>query len=51
MAAQIRPIPKLAKVAYQLLKTDKGLQQKNTTQPTERQRQEWATTYSKSNVR
>ena len=51
MAAQIRPIPKLARVAYRLLKTDKDLQQRNTSEPTKRQREEWATTYCKSNVR
>lgn len=47
----LRPIPKLAKVAYKLLKTEKDLQQHNTSEPTERQRKEWASTYTKSNIR
>lgn len=51
MPGQIRPIPSLAKVAYKLLKTEKQLQQKDTPMPTERQRQEWASTYMKSYVR
>ncbi len=47
----IRPIPALTKVAYRLLKTEKNLQQKNTVEPTEKQRKEWASSYSKSNIR
>lgn len=51
MPAQLRPIPALTKVVYKILKTEKDLQQKNTTNPTEKQKREWATTYSKTNVR
>jgi hypothetical protein len=47
----MRPIPALAKVAYKILKTEKDLQQKETYMPTEKQRKEWATTYTKANVR
>lgn len=51
MPAQIRPIAKLSKLVYRLLKTPKELQQKNTPNPTEKQRSEWASTYSKSTAR
>ncbi len=51
MAQGIRPNAKLSKIAYKLLQTDKDLQQKNTYMPTERQRKEWASTYTKSNIR
>jgi hypothetical protein len=51
MAAQIRPIPKLSKVMYKILKTEKDLQQRNTHQPTERQLKEWSSTTTKTNVR
>jgi len=51
MPAQIRPIAKLSKMLYSILKTPDVLQQKNQPQPTERQRKEWASTYSKSMTR
>lgn len=47
----IRPNPKLFKLAYKLLQTDKDLQQKNTYTPSERQLRDWASTYTKSNIR
>lgn len=51
MPGQIRPNEKLAKVAYEILKTSKDSRQKNTELPTERQRREWAATYNKSLAR
>ena len=51
MPAQLRPDMKIAKIAYKLLKTQQDLQQKNTPLPTEKQREEWQTTYSKSAAR
>lgn len=48
MPAQLRPDMKLAKVAYKLLKTPKDQEQKNTPNPTEKQRREWQTTYAQS---
>jgi hypothetical protein len=51
MPGQLRPDPKLTKIAYAILKTEKNQRQKNTTIPTERQRREWSTTYMKSNIR
>lgn len=51
MPGQIRPNEKLAKVVYELLKTNKDRRQKNTEIPDERQRREWASTYNKSLAR
>lgn len=51
MAQSIRPNDKLSKIAYKILNTDKDVQQKNTYVPTERQKKEWASTYTKSNIR
>jgi hypothetical protein len=47
----IRPDSKLNKIAYKILQTEKTLQQKNTYMPTEKQKKEWASTYTKSNIR
>lgn len=44
MPQALRPIPKLAKLAYKLLKTPKDQQQHNQKKPTEKQKREWATT-------
>lgn len=41
MAIQIRPSKKLAKIAYDILKTPKELQQKNKERPSEKERQAW----------
>lgn len=49
--AQLRPDPKLAKLLYKIMNTPKDLQQKNTTEPTERQIKEWKSTYTKSSIR
>jgi hypothetical protein len=51
MPAQLRPDKKLAKIVYKLLNTQTDLQQRNTPLPTEKQREEWQTTYSKSAAR
>lgn len=44
MPQALRPIPKLTKLAYKLLKTPKDQQQHNQKKPTEKQKREWATT-------
>ena len=46
MPAQLRPSMKLAKVAYKILGTPKDLQQKNQSQPTERQAEQWRSSTS-----
>lgn len=51
MAQGIRPNSKLSKLAYRILETEKDLQQKNTPEPTEKQKKEWSSTYTKSNIR
>lgn len=42
MPAQIRPIEKLAKLAYKILNVPKEQQQKNTGKPTEKRLRAWA---------
>lgn len=51
MPGQLRPIEKLAKVAYRILKVDQDKQQKNTHQPDERRLREWSVSYRRTNVR
>lgn len=47
----VRPDKQLSKIVYKLLQTEKTLQQKQDYKPTERQMKEWASTYTKSNIR
>lgn len=51
MAQGIRPNKQLALIAYNLLNIDKSQRQKTEYKPTERQKIEWASTYTKSNIR
>lgn len=49
MPQALRPIPKMAKVVYDILKTPKNMQQHTTKQPTEKQKREWAQTTINAN--
>lgn len=49
MPQALRPIPKMAKLAYKILKTPKNQQQHAHTQPTEKQKREWASTTQSAN--
>ena len=51
MTQAIRPNAKLSKIAFDLLKINKDQQQKNDLNPSLRRKKEWASTYTKSNIR
>lgn len=41
MPGQIRPIPKVRKIAYKILKTPKDLQQKDNPEPSKKRYESW----------
>ena len=49
MPQALRPIPKMTKLAYKILKTPQNQQQNNSKQPTEKQKREWASTTQSAN--